>query len=172
SPTTQGQLGPLFDLNVRDYVRLLVCTGCGFVFGIAAEKARVHVPSVIQQQMLFAQNSMLKAFLAAVTSSVAMFSILYLLPSTRGLFHQVRVEFGGCVSAKRVVAFATGGVILGMGMTVSGACPGMVVVQVGSGQEKGMVTLLGCFTGALVYGVVEPVLRRHITNKSRSHLLK
>ncbi|CAI7992917.1 hypothetical protein GBAR_LOCUS1150, partial [Geodia barretti] len=122
--------------------------------------------------MLFAQNSMLKAFLAAVTSSVAMFSILYLLPSTRGLFHQVRVEFGGCVSAKRVVAFATGGVILGMGMTVSGACPGMVVVQVGSGQEKGMVTLLGCFTGALVYGVVEPVLRRHITNKSRSHLLK
>ena len=34
---------------------------------------------------------------------------------------QVRVEFSGCVSAKRVVAFATGGVILGMGMTVSGA---------------------------------------------------
>ena len=27
-------------LNVGDYVRLLVCSGCGFVFGIAAEKAR------------------------------------------------------------------------------------------------------------------------------------
>ena len=34
---------------------------------------------------------------------------------------QVRVQFGGCVSAKRVVAFASGGVILGMGMTISGA---------------------------------------------------
>ena len=31
------------------------------------------------------------------------------------------MEFGGCVSAKRVVAFAAGGLILGMGMTVSGA---------------------------------------------------
>lgn len=34
---------------------------------------------------------------------------------------QVRVEFGGCVSAKRVVAFAAGGLMLGMGMTISGA---------------------------------------------------
>ena len=34
---------------------------------------------------------------------------------------QVRVEFGGCVTAKRMVAFAAGGAILGMGMTVSGA---------------------------------------------------
>ena len=28
----------------------------------------VHVPSVIQQQMVFTQNTMLKAFLAAVTT--------------------------------------------------------------------------------------------------------
>ena len=48
SPTTQGQLGPLLDLNVRDYVRLLVCTGCGFVFGIAAEKARGSLPQQVQ----------------------------------------------------------------------------------------------------------------------------
>ena len=27
-------------LSGRDYVTLAVCTGCGFVFGIAAEKAR------------------------------------------------------------------------------------------------------------------------------------
>jgi hypothetical protein len=70
-----------------------MCSGCGFVFGIVAEKARVHVPSVIQQQMLFAQNSMLKVFLAAVSSSAAMFSILYLLPSTRSLFHKVQNTF-------------------------------------------------------------------------------
>ena len=31
------------------------------------------------------------------------------------------MEFGGCVTAKRTVAFAVGGAILGMGMTVSGA---------------------------------------------------
>ena len=31
------------------------------------------------------------------------------------------MEFGGCVSAKRIVAFAAGGLILGMGMTISGA---------------------------------------------------
>ena len=32
--------GLLLGLNGSDYVRLLVCSGCGFVFGIAAEKAR------------------------------------------------------------------------------------------------------------------------------------
>ena len=35
-----------------------------------------------------------------------------------------------------------------------------------------VVTLLGCFTGALLYGVVEPSLRRHITSKSHSHMVK
>ena len=34
---------------------------------------------------------------------------------------QVRVEFGGCVTAKKMISFVAGGVILGMGMTVSGA---------------------------------------------------
>ena len=31
------------------------------------------------------------------------------------------MEFGGCVTAKKMIAFAAGGVILGMGMTISGA---------------------------------------------------
>ena len=31
------------------------------------------------------------------------------------------MEFGGCVTAKKMIAFAVGGVILGMGMTISGA---------------------------------------------------
>lgn len=49
------------------------------------------------------------------------FIILYALPYTRKLFEQVRVEFGGCVTAKRVITFMAGGALLGMGMTVSGA---------------------------------------------------
>ena len=31
---------PTVGLNTSDYARLLVCSGCGFIFGIAAEKAR------------------------------------------------------------------------------------------------------------------------------------
>ena len=34
---------------------------------------------------------------------------------------QVRKAFGGCVMAKKMVTFASGGAILGMGMTLSGA---------------------------------------------------
>lgn len=72
----------------------------------------VHVPSMIQQQMLFTQNVMLKSFLTAVSTckrvhhvtlltvyfiactfvlvaAVATFSVLYLLPSTRALFDKV-----------------------------------------------------------------------------------
>ena len=37
---TQGHFGPLVSLTARDYVKLLVCSGCGLVFGVAAEKGR------------------------------------------------------------------------------------------------------------------------------------
>ena len=47
---------------------------------------------------------------------------------------------------------------IGAGMCISGACPGMVWVQIGSGVENSFITLAGCFVGALVYGLMHPFI--------------
>ncbi|XP_064382052.1 uncharacterized protein LOC135330985 [Halichondria panicea] len=39
----------------------------------------------------------------------------------------------------------------------------MVFTQVGSGNKGALYTLLGCFSGALIYGVLEPTLRKWFT---------
>ena len=47
---------------------------------------------------------------------------------------------------------------IGIGMAISGACPGIVWVQIGSGVENSFVTLAGCFVGALVHGLIHPFI--------------
>lgn len=49
------------------------------------------------------------------------FSILYVIPSTKKLFHQVREKYTTGLGAKRAVAFLIGGGLLGMGMTLAGS---------------------------------------------------
>ena len=57
--------------------------------------------------------------LCLVTSNF--FTSVTFLDNSRLVFVQVREEFGGCVTAKKMTSFVAGGVILGMGMTLSGA---------------------------------------------------
>ena len=52
-----------------------------------------------------------------------------------------------------------GGCILGIGMQIGGACPGMVLSQVGGAVPNSLFTLLGCFIGAMVYGLLQPYLK-------------
>jgi hypothetical protein len=53
--------------------------------------------------------------------------------------------------------------LLGVGMAVSGACPGMVLSQVGTGTASSGITLLGCACGALVAGLLQPTLNTWLT---------
>lgn len=47
-------------------------------------------------------------------------------------------------------------------MAVGGACPGMVLAQVGSGTHNAVYTLVGCFTGALTFGFIEPFITKSL----------
>jgi uncharacterized protein len=49
-----------------------------------------------------------------------------------------------------------GGVLFGAGWAITGACPAILLVQIGEGQLAGMVTLAGAALGMLVY----PALQR------------
>jgi len=47
-----------------------------------------------------------------------------------------------------------GGIIFGAGWAVTGACPSIVLVQIGEGQLAAVATLVGAIAGTLVYPLV------------------
>merc|ERR1712098_212473 len=49
-----------------------------------------------------------------------------------------------------------GAMIMGIGMYISGACPGMVAVQLGTGVGNAHITIIGGLVGAFLYGVWDP----------------
>lgn len=51
-----------------------------------------------------------------------------------------------------------GGVLFGIGWAVTGACPAIVLVQLGEGQVAALATLVGLGVGVLVY---PPIHRRY-----------
>lgn len=44
-----------------------------------------------------------------------------------------------------------GGILFGMGWALTGACPSILLVQVGEGQLAGLATLSGAIAGMMVY---------------------
>jgi hypothetical protein len=120
----------------------------GLVFGFALEKSRVFEPGVIVGQMQLSNFIMLKVFLSAVVTGLVVlaalngFGLVKLAP--KGTFY---------------LADIGGGLLLGIGITLAGACPGTVLAQVGAGYKDAWVTLLGGLGGAATFGYLEPSLR-------------
>jgi uncharacterized membrane protein YedE/YeeE len=49
-----------------------------------------------------------------------------------------------------------GGIIFGMGWAITGACPGPIYAQVGSGEYAAIVTLVAALAGAYAYAFLQP----------------
>ncbi|XP_076442413.1 uncharacterized protein LOC143281215 [Babylonia areolata] len=147
-------------------VQLSSSAACGIIFGFALEKGRVFEPQVIIDQMLFTRFVMLKMFLSASATSMFVFSSLSMLPATHQHFARAMREFTSGFGNKGVVSSLVGGSILGIGMTLSGACPGMIMVQVGTGTQNAVITLLGGLCGVVVYALMEPFMVRATKPKS------
>ena len=166
------------DLSISS---LPVALTMGLLFGLAFEKSRVFEPYVIRGQFVFQRWIMVKLFFAAVGTGCLSFIICrqffpeqFLVSAKSSLrtnyvpnsLNQIlnpqasREKMVGCVDqdGKTFVPFlrgAIGATLLGVGMCVSGACPGMVLAQLGAGVNGSYWTLLGCLVGALLYGLVE-----------------
>ncbi|XP_063957573.1 thiosulfate transporter TsuA-like [Lytechinus pictus] len=112
-------------------------------------------PYNIRGQMLFQNFVMLKMFLSAIVASIVWFSILSLLPFTASKFQSARNNLGCRMNSKGMAAAAIGGAMLGIGMALSGACPGAVLIEVGAGVQHAGMTFIGCLVGAVLYGITE-----------------
>lgn len=120
----------------------------GAVFGVLLEKSRVFEPGVILGQMRLSNFLMLKIFLAAVASGLVVLAVL------NGVWG---VKLGP--KPTLWAADILGGLILGAGIALAGACPGTVLAQIGAGYRDAWATLAGGLLGALAFTYAEPMLR-------------
>lgn len=121
----------------------------GIVFGFALEKSRVFEPGIIVGQMQMRNFIMLKVFLTAVATGAVVLAVL-------NGFGYVKLQPKAALYAADIV----GGLILGVGITLAGACPGTTLAQVGAGYRDALFTLVGGLFGAVAYSYAEPTLSK------------
>lgn len=126
---------------------ILLGLAMGIAFGFLLEKARVFEPAVILGQFQMRSFLMLRVFLAAVAAGLVVLAVLH-----GGGFVRLAPK------ATLPVADLAGGLILGVGIALAGACPGTVLAQIGAGYRDAWVTLAGGLLGALVFTYAEPGL--------------
>ena len=131
---------------------ILVGLAMGLVFGFALEKGRVFEPGMIVGQMQLRNFTMLKVFLTSVVAGLVILAVM------NGVFG---VELGP--KATQLVGNIAGGLILGAGMTLAGACPGTALAQVGAGYRDAWYVIGGGLLGTIVFGylkapVIDPLL--------------
>lgn len=132
-------------------VTLAIAVGLlmGIVFGFALEKSRVFEPGIIVGQMQMRNFIMLKVFLAAVATGAVVLAAL-------NGFGYVKLAPKAALYGADIV----GGLILGAGISLAGACPGTTLAQIGAGYRDALFTLVGGLFGAVAYSYAEPTLSK------------
>ena len=95
------------------FTAVLIGVAMGIVFGFALEKSRVFEPGVIVGQMQLRNFIMLKVFLTAVATGAVVLAAMH--------------GFGYVKLAPKAALYGAdiiGGLILGAGIALAGACPG------------------------------------------------
>lgn len=133
---------------------ILIGLATGLVFGLALEKSRVFEPGVIVGQMQLRSFIMLKVFLAAVITALVVLAVL------NGMF-------GVKLSLKPLLlkADVVGGLILGAGIVIAGACPGTSLAQIGAGYRDAIFVVAGGIAGAVFYGYNDAAITAFFAEK-------
>ncbi len=141
-------------------VFIVVGLAMGIVFGIALEKSRVLEPGMIVGQMQLRNFIMLKMFLTAVATGAIVLAVLN--------------GFGLIALQPKAAAYAAdiaGGLLLGAGITLAGACPGTTLAQIGAGYRDAFLTLLGGLFGAVAFSYLQPALSKTLLNQNAPKLV-
>ncbi|XP_012942680.1 UPF0394 inner membrane protein YeeE isoform X2 [Aplysia californica] len=137
----------------------------GVLFGLALEKGRVFEPQIIRQQMVLQNFTMMKMFVSASATGMLVFSFLTMIPATRRKMQRAVQEYMCGLRYKTIFGTGLGAAILGTGMTLAGACPGMVLAQVGAAVPHSVLTVTGGLLGVYLYALTDPVLPYSIYRK-------
>lgn len=128
----------------------------GTLFGSALTASSVYLPSVILSQLSLTSTLMLKTFLTASACSAIIIYASNKLGYAR-LAPRPSTSYGWF---GKYDANVVGGLLQGLGMAVTGACPGTVLVQVALGISPSPWVLLGGLLGGMAFVMAEPSLGR------------
>jgi uncharacterized membrane protein YedE/YeeE len=125
----------------------------GIFFGIVLVKAEVVSWFRIQEMFRLQSFHMYGVIGSAVV--VGMISVWLIKKFKIKTIYHEPIEF---VSKKFNKGNIYGGLIFGLGWALTGACPGPLFAQIGSGATVVIITLLSAIAGTWVYGKFRPSL--------------
>jgi uncharacterized membrane protein YedE/YeeE len=125
----------------------------GMLFGIIAVKSEIISWYRIQEMFRLQSFHMYGVIgTAVITGAISVWIIKKLnLKTIQGeevVIHKKNFHWGNVI----------GGLIFGLGWAITGACPGPLFAQIGSGFLVVIVTLFSALLGTLVYGVIQKKL--------------
>ncbi|KAI8948907.1 hypothetical protein F4801DRAFT_433403 [Xylaria longipes] len=127
----------------------------GAVFGGALAATGMYQPAVILTQMRLENWHMVQTFLTASGAS----TLVVTLCRKSGYLHAKPRNCSSLGIFGPLDGNIIGGCLLGVGMALSGSCPGTVFAQVGAGVHSGFHTLGGCLLGGVIWsGFLRPAL--------------
>ena len=125
----------------------------GTYFGILLVKSEVASWFRIQKMFRFEEAHMFLIIGSAVV--VGAISILLIKKLSMKTVRGERIEIEGKRFHKGTVI---GGLVFGMGWSITGACPGPIYAQMGSGEYLALITFAGVLVGAYIYAHLRPKL--------------
>jgi uncharacterized membrane protein YedE/YeeE len=143
SPNDQIKEGHIIYSNLKYLV-------LGALFGIILVKGEIISWYRIQEMFRFHSFHMYGVIGSAVV--VGMISVWFIkkfrimtVQQERVIFHEKKFHWG----------LVIGGLIFGLGWALTGACPGPLFAQIGSGFLVVIVTLTSAVAGTWVYGLIK-----------------
>ncbi len=118
----------------------------GIVFGIVLTKSEVISWFRIHDMFLFKEPYMYLIIGSAVVVGIISVQILKRL-KIKSLNNE-DLNFNGKEFHK---GFVIGGLLFGIGWAITGACPGPIFAQIGTGAYPAIFTLIGAVLGAYLY---------------------
>ncbi|KAJ3129125.1 hypothetical protein HK098_002366 [Nowakowskiella sp. JEL0407] len=151
------------DLDVREKRSLisklfpvLTPVAVNFLVGFVFHKARVFEPRVIQDQLLFVDFTMLEFFLAGAGATAFFAGVSTAIKGFWGdKFRYAEKNVKNRQKERGLFSVMIGSILVGIGMSVSGACPGTLYCQMGSGVSGWYYILAGAITGTFTYLMME-----------------
>src|SRR5687768_6932503 len=125
----------------------------GFLFGILLIKGEVISWFRIQEMFRFQNFHMFGIIGSAI--AIGMISI-WLIKKLR--LKTINREKISIPEKKFNKGLIYGGLLFGFGWAITGACPGPLFAQIGSGASVVIVTLLSAIAGTWIYGLLRQVL--------------
>ena len=119
----------------------------GVLFGIVFVKAEIISWFRIQEMFRLQSFHMYGVIGSAI--AVGMLSIFLIKKFNIKTIHGEKIEFHDKKFNKGQVY---GGLLFGLGWAITGACPGPLFAQIGTGATAVVVTLLSAIAGTWVYG--------------------